>query len=71
MYEYRSIYGNMLQEYSVNQIRALNAARDALLARLKTKEDALAYVKEVREKISGIFRMPSNRFIPPSELAGS
>lgn len=71
MYEYRSIYGNMLQEYSVKRVREVNAARDARLAALQTKEDALQYISEVREKIASIFQIPSDRSTPPWELTGT
>ena len=55
MHNQRSILGNYLQESTIRQIRELNAARDARIDALKTRADAEAYVKSVREKIAKSF----------------
>lgn len=72
MQDSRSIYGNMMQEYVVGRIRTLNAERDARINALKTREDALAYIESVREKIAKVFSaMPSDRSVPKYELTGT
>ena len=70
MHNQRSIYGNMVQEYAVSRIRSLNAQRDLKINALKTREEALAYVEDVRSKIAGCFKMPADRSVPKSELCG-
>ncbi len=72
MQDFRSIYGNMMQEYVVGRIRELNAERDARINALKTREDAQTYVETVRSKIAKVFSaMPADRSVPKSELAGT
>ena len=66
----RSILGNYLQESVVRKIRELNHKRDAVIDALKTKADAEAYVKSVREKIAACFPMPQDRSVPKSEIIG-
>lgn len=68
MQNHRSVLGNYVQEFTVSQIRALNKERDARIAALKTKADAEAYVRSVREKISGCFPMPDDHSVPPCEV---
>ena len=46
----RSILGNYLHESSVRRIRQLNRERNARIEALKTREDAEAYVKSVRQR---------------------
>jgi len=67
----RSILGNYLQESTVRQIRELNIERNARIDALKTRADAEAYVKSVREKIAACFPMPEDRSVPPSEITGT
>ena len=67
----RSILGNYLQESVVRQIRELNVGRDARIEALKTRADAEAYVKSVREKIAASFPMPQDRSVPQSEITGT
>ena len=66
----RSILGNYLQESVIRQIRELNIARNARINALKTKADAEAYVKSVREKIAKCFPMPADRSVPQAEITG-
>ncbi|MBQ9087432.1 MAG: acetylxylan esterase [Lentisphaeria bacterium] len=68
MHNHRSILGNYVQDFTVSQIRALNKERDARLAALKTKADAEAYVKSVREKIAACFPMPDDHSVPQCEI---
>ena len=70
MHNQRSIYGSMLQEYAVSRIRSLNAQRDLKINSLKNKEEALAYIADVRSKIADCFKMPADRSVPKSELCG-
>lgn len=67
----RSILGNYLQESVVRQIRELNKERNARLDALKTRADAEAYVKSVREKIAASFPMPEDRSVPQAEITGT
>ena len=69
MFEY-SIFGNMMQEYSVARIRKMYAEREARLAKLQTRADAENYCREVREKIAGIFNMPPRPALPPVKKTG-
>jgi len=46
---------HMVQEFFVNRVREIQAERLKRLERLKTKADAEAYVREVREKIRECF----------------
>ena len=64
-------YSNMILDYNVDKIRALNVERDARLAALKTKADAENYVKEVREKIAAIFNIPQQRSVPEVKICGT
>ena len=70
MHNQRSILGNYLQECSVSRIRALNSERTARIEALKTRADAEAYVKSVREKIAACFPMPADHSVPKVEVAG-
>ncbi len=70
MHNQRSILGNYLQESVIRQIRELNTARTARIDALKTRADAEAYVKSVREKIAKCFPMPADRSVPEAEITG-
>src|SRR6185369_2209851 len=48
-------FGRMLQEYSVARLREVEKTASARRAALRTKADAEAYVREVREKIRRSF----------------
>jgi cephalosporin-C deacetylase-like acetyl esterase len=48
-------FPRMMQEWLVEQVRASGQRRDKALAALKTKADAEAYVKSVRERIMKCF----------------
>ena len=63
-------YSSMMLDYTVDNIRKLNADRDLKLAALKTKADAEAYVRGVREKIAAVFNIPQNRSVPESRCCG-
>ena len=68
MHNNRSILGNYLQESVIRQIRQLNAARSARIDALKTRADAEAYIREVRQKIADIFNIPADRSVPEVEI---
>ena len=53
MQDFRSIYGNMMQEYVVGRIRALNAERNARINALKA-EKPLEIRNFVREPVPDI-----------------
>ena len=55
------LFGNSVQEYYLSEVRKIYAARKARLAAIKTKAQARAYVKEVREKIRNAFALPSGK----------
>ena len=65
-----SVYGGNLQEYVVRKIRELNQKRDLRIDALKTKADAEAYVREVRNRIASCFKLPEDRSVPRSESLG-
>ncbi len=48
-------FGRMVQEHYVARLRAVEQAADARRAALRTKADAEAYVREVREKVRQCF----------------
>ena len=48
-------FGRMVQEHYVARLRAVEQAADARRAALRTKADAEAYVREVREKVRACF----------------
>ena len=68
MHSRRSVLGNYLQESVIRRIRELNAARSARIDALKSRADAEAYVKEVRQKIADIFDIRSDRSVPAAEV---
>ena len=50
-----SAYGHMVQEYYVQRYRALAAARDAKLAAIKSRADALHLCSDTRRRIRRVF----------------
>jgi cephalosporin-C deacetylase-like acetyl esterase len=54
-------FPRMVQEYFVEQVRAAERRTDAIKQAVKTKADAEAYVKGVREKIATVFDLPKER----------
>ena len=52
------LYGNELNEFYVRKVRHNFAERSARLAAVRTKEDARAYVAELKEKVRSIFQFP-------------
>ena len=70
MHNQRSFFGNMIQEYAVRRIRALNEKRTARINALQTRADAEAYVAEVRAKVQSCFILPADRSVPQAELCG-
>jgi dienelactone hydrolase len=54
-------FPRMVQEYFVEQVRAVERKSTALKQALKTKADAEAYVKGVREKIATVFHLPQEK----------
>ena len=71
MHDQRSFFGSMIQEHAVRRIRALNEARTARINALQTREDAEAYVAEVRAKVRRCFQLSEDRSVPFSELCGT
>lgn len=57
----QNIHGESLNEYYVSLFRENFRRRKERLNALRTKEDALAYRDEVRRKIRGIFKLPSEK----------
>ncbi|MBR2632582.1 MAG: acetylxylan esterase [Lentisphaeria bacterium] len=55
------VWGNAVQEHYVNKFRNNFEQRKARLASIKTKEQAEAYVAEIREKIRGAFSFPAEK----------
>jgi cephalosporin-C deacetylase-like acetyl esterase len=55
------LYGNAVQNYYVDEVRKIYAARKARLAKIKTKKDAEKYVQDVRAKILKAFDLPSEK----------
>ena len=55
------LYGNAVQNYYLNEVRKIYAARKERLAKIKTKKDAEAYVQEVRQKIVKAFNLPKKK----------
>ncbi len=54
-------FPRMVQEYFVRQVRAAEDKGNALRAAVKTKSEAEAYVKTIREKIAAVFNLPKER----------
>ena len=52
------LYGNELNEYYVRKVRRNFKERAARLAAIRTKEEALAYVTELKEKMRSVFQFP-------------
>jgi len=52
------LYGNELNEFYVRKVRRNFAQRAARLAAIRTKDEALAYVAELKEKMRSIFQFP-------------
>ena len=71
MHDQRSFFGNMVHEYAVRRIRALNKERTARIEALRTREDAEKYVTEVRGKVRSCFSVPADRSVPEVELCGT
>lgn len=57
-------YGNIVNEYYVRRFRELFDKRQARLAALKTREQAEAYVQEVRQKIRDCFGLDKEKRTP-------
>ena len=55
------LFGNSVNEYYVDKVRAADAARAARLAAIKTRADAEKYVAELRGKVAKIFAFPKKR----------
>ncbi|MBO5899970.1 MAG: hypothetical protein J6Q80_04475, partial [Lentisphaeria bacterium] len=55
------VWGNAVQEHYVNKFRNNFEQRKARLASIKTKEQAEAYIAEIREKIRGAFSFPAEK----------
>lgn len=54
-------FGNSVQEFYLRAVKNNYLARKKRLAELKTREDALNYVAEVREKVKKIFYFPEEK----------
>lgn len=58
---FQPTFGNAVQEYFVKRFRNVAEERRIRLEALKTREDAEHYVKDVRNKISAIFALPTEK----------
>ena len=56
-----TLYGSNINEAYVELARKNFAERQERLAKIKTAEDAKAYIADVREKIKRIFQLPQER----------
>lgn len=54
-------FGNSVQEFYLRAIRNNARKREEKLASLKTREDAEAYVADVRKKVKSIFQFPAEK----------
>ena len=54
-------FGNSVQEFYLRTIKKNYIDRKQKLASLKTKQDALDYVAETREKVKKIFKFPAEK----------
>ncbi len=61
MASFQPTFGNAVQDYFINRFRDVYEERRQRLAQLKTREDALAYVASVREKIRSVFPLPMEK----------
>ena len=61
----KSLFGNNVNEYYLRKIRAIGAKRAERIDAIRTKEEAAAYVREVKEKIERIFRFPERTPLDP------
>ena len=55
------VYGNSVQEFYLRAFRENFRKRKERINSLKTKQDALNYIAEVREKIKTIFQFPAEK----------
>lgn len=55
------LFGNSVQEFYLEKVRQVHAARAVRIAALKTKADAEAYVADVRRKARACFRFPTKK----------
>ena len=70
MHDQRSFFGNMVHEYAVRRIRALNKERTARIEALRTREDAEKYVADVRGKVRSCFSVISDRISSETASTG-
>lgn len=68
--QYCGIYGALLQEYNVARVREIGRRRTARLEKLKSRADAEAYIREVREKIAASFALPERPADLHAEVVG-
>lgn len=68
--QHNGTFGALLQEYNVAKIRQLNRERDARLEALQTKDEALAYIADVRTKIASAFALPERSGVPAAKITG-
>src|SRR5690349_21859220 len=54
-------FPRMVQEHFVRQVRAAEEKGNALKQAIKTKEQAEAHVKSIREKIATVFDLPKEK----------
>lgn len=54
-------FGNSVQEFYLREFRKNSEARKAVLASLKTKQDALNYIADVRKKVKSVFQFPAEK----------
>ncbi len=58
---FQPTFGSAMQNYFVSRVREISEKRKQCLASLKTREDALKYIAEVKAKISRSFRLPQEK----------
>lgn len=56
-----AIFGQAVQEYYLEQLRCIYRERQERLRAVRNAEDALAYVRQVREKIRRLFPLPTEK----------
>lgn len=63
-------FSHIIQDYYVAKVREANRLRSQRIARLANKEEALAYVNEVREKIANCFSLPAEKTPLEPQITG-
>ena len=59
------LFGNIVNEYYVDKIRTIDAARAKRLRAIRTKTDACRYVAGLKRKVATIFPFPARTPLDP------